>query len=201
VTRKYTLRRRADRQAATQQRIVEATVELHGTVGPVATSVTAIAKRAGVERHTFYRHFPDTASLFAACRTHLIEKTPAPDPTRWLEEADLDKRSRAGLLEAYRYYADHEGPMTYILRDAIIGPFGQMFKRYQATLVDVLMTGRRARGGRRSGLVAALALAADFWTWRTLVRGQGLSIEAATDLMLGLIRHAEGGKNEARRPR
>jgi AcrR family transcriptional regulator len=34
------------------------TVELHTTVGPAHTTLLAIAKRAGIERPTLYRHFP-----------------------------------------------------------------------------------------------------------------------------------------------
>ena len=57
--RSYQLKRRAERQDETRQRIIEATIELHQTVGPAATTVTDIAQRAGVGRVTVYRHFPD----------------------------------------------------------------------------------------------------------------------------------------------
>ena len=41
------MRRRAGQVDQTRQRIVEATVELHGSVGPAATTIAAIADRAG----------------------------------------------------------------------------------------------------------------------------------------------------------
>ncbi|MCY7302061.1 MAG: TetR/AcrR family transcriptional regulator, partial [Thermoleophilia bacterium] len=40
------------------------------TVGPAATQISEIARRAGVQRVTVYNHFPDEASLFAACSAH-----------------------------------------------------------------------------------------------------------------------------------
>ena len=67
MARTYRLKRRAERQDETRHRIVEAAVALHTTVGPARTTVSAIAERAGVQRHTFYRHFPDERSLGLAC--------------------------------------------------------------------------------------------------------------------------------------
>ena len=57
--RKYELRKRAERQQETRRRITEATVALHGEVGPAATQISEIARRAGVQRLTVYNHFPD----------------------------------------------------------------------------------------------------------------------------------------------
>src|SRR4051812_29545713 len=50
--RKYELKKRADGMAETHLRITEAAIELHGTVGPSRTTLSAVAKRAGVERRT-----------------------------------------------------------------------------------------------------------------------------------------------------
>src|ERR687888_296648 len=68
--RKYELKKRAEQLAETRRRITETTVELHRTVGPAATQISEIARRAGVQRVTVYNHFPDDASLFAACSAH-----------------------------------------------------------------------------------------------------------------------------------
>ena len=70
MNRKYELKKRAQRQEETRQRIVEAAVELHTSVGSAQTTISAIASRAGVERHTVYAHFPDEPALFAACANH-----------------------------------------------------------------------------------------------------------------------------------
>src|SRR5215831_560871 len=81
--RKYELKQRAAEMADTRRRITEAAVELHGTVGPVRTTVSAIAERAGVQRHTVYRHFPTEDDLYLACSSHFAALNPAPDPESW----------------------------------------------------------------------------------------------------------------------
>lgn len=73
MTRNYTLKRRAEQQAETRKRIVEAAIDLHGTVGPANTSVSMIAEKAGVQRHTLYAHFPDERSMLMACSGHSLE--------------------------------------------------------------------------------------------------------------------------------
>ena len=64
--RKYELRRRAEAMEDTRRRITEAAVDLHGSVGPARTTISAVAERA-VQRHTVYRHFPTEEDLYAAC--------------------------------------------------------------------------------------------------------------------------------------
>ena len=53
---------------------------------------------------------------------------------------------------------------------------------------DTLAEAFEASGERRAALLAAVALALDFQTWRTLVRGQGLDEEKAVGLMVGMVR-------------
>jgi AcrR family transcriptional regulator len=79
MTRTYTLKRRAEQQADTRRRIVEAAVDLHGTVGPALTTFSMVAERAGVQRHTLYAHFPDERSLAMACSALAMERDPLPD--------------------------------------------------------------------------------------------------------------------------
>src|SRR5689334_11867776 len=94
LQRKYNLGRRAEQQAETRQRMVDAAVELHGTVGPAQTSLSMVAERAGVQRHTLYAHFPDERALLMACSGHSIESDPPPDPAPWLEIVVREKRLR-----------------------------------------------------------------------------------------------------------
>src|SRR5438552_15155801 len=79
MARKYQLKRRAERQEETRQRIVEATIALHQTVGGAGATISAIAARAGVERPTVYRHFPDERALLTACTGHYLALNPPPD--------------------------------------------------------------------------------------------------------------------------
>src|SRR6478736_3561803 len=77
--RKYEKKRRAEAEAQTRLRITESDVELHGTLGPARTSMSAVAEHAGVRRSTLYRHFPDEMALFEACTSHWRAANPVPD--------------------------------------------------------------------------------------------------------------------------
>jgi AcrR family transcriptional regulator len=115
--RKYTKTRRAEQQEQTRARIVAAAVALHEELGPAYTSIKAIAERAGVQRLTVYRYFPDDASLFRACTTHWLAQHPPPDVTAWEHIEAADRRSHAALLAFYRYYREHESMWTGAYRD------------------------------------------------------------------------------------
>src|ERR1035437_5650728 len=100
-TRTYRMQRRAESQRETRERITESAAELHGTLGPSRTSLSAIAAHAGVRRSTLYRHFADEAALFAACTAHWMTANPVPDLARWAAIADPDERLRVALAELY----------------------------------------------------------------------------------------------------
>src|SRR2546423_4242678 len=104
MARKYELKQRADSVSETRQRIVEATVELHTELGPARTTISAIAERAGVQRLTVYRHFPDERALFEACSGHWAAENPAPDPATWAAVDDPEERRRIALIEIYAFY-------------------------------------------------------------------------------------------------
>src|SRR6476659_8962934 len=97
MTRTYTLKRRAEQQAETRQRIAEAALDLHGTIGPAQTTLSMIAERAAVQRHTLYAHFPDERSLFMACSGLAEERDPAPDAAAWRGITDRRERLVTGL--------------------------------------------------------------------------------------------------------
>jgi AcrR family transcriptional regulator len=113
---------RAEQQEETRRRIVEAIVELHKTIGPAQTTITAIAERAGVERLTVYRHFPDDAALFSACSDHWRAANPHPDLASWVDVIDPVDRMRRALTEVYRYYERTQGMLGNVLRDAELLP-------------------------------------------------------------------------------
>src|SRR5918999_1993201 len=104
MTRTYTLKRRAEQQAATRRRIVEAAVDLHSSVGPALTTFSMVAERAGVQRHTLYAHFPDERSLGLACSALAMERDPLPDAGPWRTIEGQRERLRAGLLAMYGWY-------------------------------------------------------------------------------------------------
>ena len=183
------MRRRAEQVDQTRQRIVEAAVELHGSVGPAATTIAAIADRAGVTRLTVYRHFPDEAALFAACSAHWISRQQLPDPGAWSQIGDPAARLRAGLADLYRFYRAGAGMLTHIHRDlAALPEAHQQALRDGDTLARGVLTAPfdRATDEQRR-LRAAVGHAISFWTWRSLCLDQGLTDTEAVALMTGMV--------------
>src|SRR3974390_1574402 len=101
MSRTYTLKKRAEQQAETRRRIVEAAIDLHSSIGPALTTFTMVAERAGVQRHTLYAHFPDERSLNLACSGLAMERDPMPEAEPWRAIADRRERLRAGLGAIY----------------------------------------------------------------------------------------------------
>ncbi len=187
VARKYRLKHRAERQGQTRQRIVEAAIDLHQTVGPAATTVSEIAERAGVGRVTVYRHFPEEVMLFQACSGLYVERHPLPDPERWTEIPDPVERLSAALRDVYAYHRANEAMFTHVLADTrdheVMTPYYEHWQR----ATDVLVAPWRARGGRRTLLRAGIGLALGFDTWRSLVRDHGLTDGQAIDVARRLV--------------
>jgi AcrR family transcriptional regulator len=192
--RPYRKKRRAELEADTRLRITESTVELHGTVGPARTSISAVAEHAGVRRSTVYRHFPDEAALFAACTSHWMAANPFPDIQCWAAIDDPGERLRSALQELYAHYRHTERMMENVLRDeaamSIIKRMLGGYRDYITAARDTLMVGRRARGRERRRVLAAISHALAFTTWRSLVREQGLADLQASDLMCRLVASA-----------
>jgi AcrR family transcriptional regulator len=192
--RSYRKQRRAELEQATRTRITESAVELHGTLGPSRTSLSAIANHAGVRRSTLYRHFADEAALFAACSAHWAAANPPPDLTHWEAIDDPDQRLRVGLTELYGYYRRTERMLGNVLRDQDAMPIVKQmlggFRDYTAVAHATLMSGRPARGTARRRLRAAIGHALAFTTWRSLVCEQELDDATAVELMRRLINAA-----------
>jgi len=166
-------------------------MELHETVGPVRTTVSAIAEKAGVQRHTYYAHFPELKDLYRACSAHRMERYPLPDPSHWAEISGPEERLTRALSEVYAYFGDNEALLTNVLRDTPLDPVLQennvfLFRLWEA-MRDTIADAFEASGARREALLAAIALALDFQTWRTLVRQQELSQNRAVELMVGMV--------------
>ncbi len=181
--RTYTLKRRAEAQAETRRRIVEAAVELHSTVGPARTTISMIAEKAGVQRNTFYAHFPDERSVLMACSAHAMEQDPPPAGDAWRGIGDVNERLRAGIGAIYDWYARNESLLACVLRDAeAYEPVREiMALRYGPTIAawhDVL--GAKLKAKQRP----MLALALSFYTWRTLSREAGLKQSDAVKAMV-----------------
>jgi len=183
--------RRAERRAETRRRIVEATAELHTTVGPARTTISGIAARAGVQRHTVYAHFPTQDELFQACTGLWLSRNPFPHVRGWAAIRDPQERLGVALAELYDYYARTEGDLTAVFESAGRVPaMADSLARWDeamAAAADVLARGRGARGRRRVRLLAAVGHALSLDGWRSLVRRGGLGNEEAVALMTALV--------------
>jgi AcrR family transcriptional regulator len=194
ATRTYQKKRRAEREAETRQRIVEAIVALHREVGPARTTISAIAERAGVERLTVYRHFADESAMFQACSAHFATEVPGPDPAKWVDVAEPTERLRAALLAFYDYYRRAEEMLVHVHRDlpqlpalaAVLSPWDDFVAEVREGLLDGWDVAERAR----ARLAAAIAHALRFETWRSLARSEALGDAEAADLMVTLAQAA-----------
>jgi AcrR family transcriptional regulator len=189
--RPYRMNARAELQEATRRRITESAAELHGTLGPSRTSMSAVAEHAGVRRSTLYRHFPDEAALFEACTAHWMSGHPLPDIGGWASVRDPQERLRRALTELYVYYEGAESMLSNILRDVdsmeIVKHEFAPFLEYMDAARATLMVGRRARGRRLHTTRAAVGHAMAFTTWRSLVREQACTRTEAVEMMCELV--------------
>jgi AcrR family transcriptional regulator len=192
VPRTYELKQRAESLAATRLRIVEATVALHESLGPGRTTISAIAERAGVQRLTVYRHFPDERSLFEACSGHWAAQNPAPDPSAWSALDDPEERLRTALTAIYGFYRTTEGMTGNLERDLpespVLQEVAQPFLAYWQAVRETLERGWAVRGRKRLVLRAVIGHAVAFDTWHSLARSEGLDDAAAVDAMVRLAR-------------
>jgi AcrR family transcriptional regulator len=192
MARKYEMKRRAERMRQTRRRIIEAAIELHQSVGPARTTVSAVAEKAGVQRHTYYAHFPETKDLYQACTAHYLERNPLPDPSRWEEISGPEERLRVALNEVYAYYQGNEAMLTNVVRDMPFDPVLQennvLLFRHWETMRDTIADAFEASGERREALLGAIALALELQTWRTVVGQQDLEDDLAVELMAGMVR-------------
>ena len=165
--RDYRLGRRAEAQEATRRRIVEAAVKLHSSIGPAQTTVSQIAELAGVQRHTYYAHFPEERELLLACSGKALGNDPLPDVDAWAAIPARAERLSAGLAQLYAWYARNAEMAACVLRDAEHhGPTRE--------IVALRMAPTFARAAELLGeglserAQALLGVALQFSCWRTL---------------------------------
>jgi AcrR family transcriptional regulator len=192
MARTYTLKKRAESRTETRRRIVEAALELHGSIGPALTTLSMVAERAGVQRHTVYAHFPDARSLYMASSALHLDRDPLFDAPAWRGMEGRRERLHTGLSAIYGWYDRNAGITANVLRDAehhaLIREiaalrFGRPMAAYREALGTDLNATQRV----------LLELALSFFTWRSLVRESGFTQEVAAGAMVQAIAcHGEG---------
>src|SRR5882724_3024396 len=144
--RPYRLQQRAAQQAETHLALARAAFELHNSVGPSRTTVSAIAEKAGVQRLTVYRHFPDDNAIFAACTAYAFTEAPPPDPETWRAIPEPEERLRLALRQLHVYYRRRRRLLANLDRDAEMPAVAAALAR------------------RRELLAKAAAILAEGWT-------------------------------------
>jgi AcrR family transcriptional regulator len=182
--RTYQLKQRAERQAATRGRIVEATMALHTSVGPSKTTISGIAELAGVQRQTVYAHFPDEEVLFGACTSHWAMLYPFPDPATWESVKEPGRRLVAALTAIYGWYESVEDHLTLFRRDTAFIPPAIVAQQEERD--RQLVAALAAAFPRRKLVRVAIAHALEFEIWKSL-RHKDLSSSAAAELMTRLV--------------
>lgn len=186
ASRSYRMRKRREDIEQTRQRIVDAAVELHGTVGPINTTFSAVAERAGVQRSTVYRHFSDEAALFGACTSHWLAGHPWPRPDDWRTESDPVARLERGLSELYSYYDANTQMLANSFRDFDVMPaFVGEFMRAQLRGIHTALV-EAWPDDARDHVSMAVGHAIDFRSWQSL-SSQSLTAEAAARLMTSMV--------------
>ena len=145
-----------------------------------------IAERAGVQRHTFYAHFPDERSMLIACSGHVMERDPMPEAEPWRALASPGVRITVALRQIYAWFARNADVIGNALRDGegddLLREINELrIGPAMAAYNDVLGLGLDATQR------AMLTLALSFNTWRTLTRDAGLPQEDAVAAMAGAV--------------
>jgi len=184
--RPYQQKRRAALTAETRRRIVEAAIDLHTEFGPGRTTISMVAERAGVQRHTFYAHFPDERSLLMACSGESMARDPLPDADPWCEIARPKARLKTGLMALYGWYERNAALAACVLRDAAYHELVRDISALRwgpamARITEVLGQGLEPRQ------MPLLHLALSFHSWRSLVQESGLPTDAAVDAMVAAV--------------
>ena len=188
--RKYTKNKRADQQEQTRERIVDAVVTLHEELGPANTSIKAVAEKAGVQRLTVYRYFPDEASLFLACTSKWFGLNPPPHLTAWENIATAAERSYAALMAFNQYYRRTATMWKGVYRDiddvqAMQKPMAQ-FEAYLDQQRDDLLAAWKAKGKKKQQLSLTLRHCLRFSTWQSL-KAEKLNDKQITELMISWL--------------
>jgi len=184
--RLYRMTGRAESQDATRRKIIDATMRLHEEIGPRATTISAIASKAGVQRLTVYRHFSDEKALFEACTSHWLELNPPPQPALWASATDPSERVKVALSAFFRYYSSTRRMWRSSHRDvadvpALARPMAQ-FSAFVASVGSDLAAATTVDRAAARLVAATLQHALAFSTWEDL-EGRGLKDEKKVELV------------------
>lgn len=145
-----------------------------------------MAERAGVQRLTVYRHFPDDTALFRAGTSQWLVDNPPPDPGQWRSVAGTERVCTA-LVALYGYYRRTRRMWTAAHRDeAEVRALRQPMKKfhdYLAAIAVDLADGLALSGNRHNRVTLTLHHAVQFETWHSL-SSQGANDRTSAELVV-----------------
>jgi AcrR family transcriptional regulator len=186
------MRRRAVQVDETRQRITEAAVKLHTSVGPAHTSISSVAAEADVTRLTVYRHFADLDALFVACMGHWSSVNPPPDLGAWIAIEPLEARARRAFSDLYGWYEARHDELYPIYRDWSAMPESaqEAMAAQNDSIAEAILVTATADDDTDSRNRVRAAVArhlVDFWTWRSLVIEGGLEPSEAASTAVAML--------------
>jgi AcrR family transcriptional regulator len=191
VKRRYESPRRREQARATRRAVLDAARGLFVALGYAATSVAAIASRAGVSAETVYAAFKNKRSVLSELLDVSIVGDDASVPLlerAWVEEmrAEPDPERRLGILAKNgRLILARIAPIYDVLRSAAdVDPeIATLLERYKAQrfegqriLLGILIHGAKVRPGlTKSAAADILFTVGSPETYSSLVRDRGWS--------------------------
>jgi len=177
-------------------------MQLHEELGPKNTTISAVAERAGVQRLTVYRHFPDETALFQACTSHWLTLNPPPNPDGWARIEGGVARCRAALMALYGYFRTTRSMWRVAYRDveqvpALQGPMAEI-AAYLSSVADGLAEPFGASKPPPHEIAVTLRHAVQFASWASLA-DQGLTDDEAADLVCAWLNGLNTTKGNLRR--
>lgn len=112
--RQYSMEVRAAQAARTRERILDAALAGYRERGIGATSLQAVARRAGVSASTILNHFGSAEELARVVVRQLAETLKVPDDSDWAERG-RSRRIRRLVREMFAFY-DRSAPWFEIFR-------------------------------------------------------------------------------------
>jgi AcrR family transcriptional regulator len=149
VARGATRRTQAERTEATTAALVDAARELFAHDGYDATSLDAVAARAGVTKGAVYHHFDGKRQLFEAVFAREIEQMTAPIAAAYSRKRDPWDAFKAASFAFLDECLD-PGLQRIVLLDAPAAIGWEGIRRLEAPLLDLmeLAISRAIDGGR-----------------------------------------------------
>jgi AcrR family transcriptional regulator len=180
--RKYALGKRAEAVEETRRKIIDATFELHGTKGIVATSMQDVADRADVSLRTVYNHFPTIDDLVGGCGAKVMSVLAPPTPDTFAGLQTFDARVKRLVGELFAMY-ERAPEMIEVARcEQAEVPRLKEFVSYLAASHKDLVSEALRPFKPRSQVAAETTALTDFYVWKAFT-DQAITTRQAADLI------------------